>query len=173
MTGLMIVTPASIISSLCLSCRLLWASASSTRELTPSTSSASTPANHPKVKPDTGAATTLSGTIRIAPDLVDRVPQNAYLYVMVREDPDGGIPFALKRLRVPSFPYTYSLSQADVMGMGDEGVVLSNVKTLYLVARIDRDGLAGVDPGDLEGACGRNPVSGSGQNLDILIDTIH
>jgi cytochrome c-type biogenesis protein CcmH len=131
------------------------------------------PASHPKATPDAGTSGALSGTIRIAPDLAGKVPQNAYLYVMARQDPDGGIPYALKRIRVPGFPYTYSLSQAEVMGMGDEGVVLSGVKELYLIARIDQDGLAGVAPGDLEGSCSLNPVSGSGKNLDILIDTVH
>ena len=131
------------------------------------------PASHPKAAPDAGVSGALTGTIRIAPDLADRVPQNAYLYVMAREDPEGGIPFALKRIRIPGFPYTYSLSQADVMSMGDEAVILAGVKELYLIARIDQDGLAGVDPGDLEGACSVNPVSGAGKNLDILIDTVH
>jgi cytochrome c-type biogenesis protein CcmH len=131
------------------------------------------PASHPKAAPDIGASGALTGTIRIAPGLADKVPQNGYLYVMAREDPDGGIPFALKRIRIPGFPYTYSLSQADVMGMGDKAVVLAGVKELYLIARIDQDGLAGVNPGDLEGACSLNPVSGAGKNLDILIDTVH
>jgi cytochrome c-type biogenesis protein CcmH len=135
--------------------------------------SAQKPASHPKAAPDTGTSGALTGTIRIAPELADKVPQNAYLYVMAREDPDGGIPFALKRISIPGFPYTYSLSQADVMGMGDEAVVLSGVKELYLIARIDQDGLAGVNPGDLEGVCSLNPVSGTGKNLDILIDTVH
>jgi cytochrome c-type biogenesis protein CcmH len=133
----------------------------------------SVPADHPQVKPAARTAGGLSGTIRIAPELAGKIPTKAYLYVMAREDPDGGIPFALKRIPVPQFPYSYSLSQADVMGMGEEGVVLADVAKLYIVARIDQDGLAGVSPGDMEGACEANPVSGSGQDLDILIDTVH
>ena len=92
---------------------------------------------------------------------------------MAREEADGGMPFALKRIPVPKFPYTYSLSQSDVMGMGEEGADLSKVEGMHLVARIDQDGMAGVQPGDLEGTCADNPVSGGGQNLDIVIEQVH
>ena len=130
-------------------------------------------AGHPRPAPPARASAQLSGSIRIAPDLADKVPQKAYLYVMARERADGGLPYALKRVPIPRFPYAYSLSQADVMAMGDEGMVLTEVDALYLVARIDVDGLAGVEPGDMEGAFPGNPVSGRREGLDILIDTLH
>ena len=115
----------------------------------------------------------ISGTIRLSPALKGRVPNRAYLYIMAREEADGGMPFALKRIPVPRFPYAYSLSQSDVMGMGEEGADLARAEGMYLVARIDQDGMAGVQPGDLEGACADNPVSGGGQDLDIVIEPVH
>ena len=120
------------------------------------------------------AAESVSGTIRIAPELADGIPENAYLFIIAREEPDGGAPYAFKRLRAPQFPFQYVLSQADVMGMVGEGVVFADIPEMYLVAKIDRDGRVGAaQPGDMEGTCSRNPVKVGQSGRDILIDQAH
>ncbi len=119
------------------------------------------------------AAGTVSGTIRIAPELARRMPANAYLYIIARERADGGPPYAFKRLRVPGFPYRYTLTQADVAGMFGEGIVLAEIPEMYLVAKIDQDGMVGGQPGDMEGRCAKNPVAAGERSGDVLIDRVH
>ncbi len=115
----------------------------------------------------------VGGTIRIAPELADRIPPNAYLYIVARERADGGPLYALKRLRVPRFPFQYTLTQADVGKMFGEGIVLAEIPEMYLVAKIDQDGFVGVQPGDMEGNCPKNPVAAGETGGDILIDRVH
>ena len=119
------------------------------------------------------AAGTVSGTIRLAPELAARVPGNAYLYIIARERADGGPPYAFKRLRVPEFPYQYTLTQDDVAGMFGEGIVLAEIPEMYLVAKVDRDGMVGRQPGDMEGVCPKNPVAAGEHSGDILIDQVY
>ena len=53
------------------------------------------------------------------------MPKNAYLYLIARERADGGPPYLLKRIRVPSFPYSFTMGQADVGKMFGDGIVLA------------------------------------------------
>jgi len=125
-------------------------------------------------KAQTEGAGTIHGAIRLAPDLADRIPPNAYLFVMARERSDGGHPYAVKRLPVPAFPFHYTLGQADVMPMMGTGKAFADIREMYLVARIDQDGQAGApQPGDLEGACAVNPVAAGSAGCDIVIDRSH
>lgn len=135
------------------------------------------PEGHPTVggegAGEAASGGTVRGTIRVASELAGRVPQNAYLYIIARERADGGPPYALKRIRAPRFPYTYTLTQADVGKMFGDGIVLAEIPEMYLVAKIDQDGLVGPpQPGDMEGACANNPLAAGAQNGDIVIDRI-
>lgn len=135
------------------------------------------PAGHPTTagapqseKPaDDGA---ISGVIRLSPDLASRVPRNAYLYMIARERADGGPPYLLKKIPVPRFPYTFTMDQSNVGQMFGDGIVLADIPEMYLIARIDQDGMAMAQPGDLEGTCLQNPIAGGAQNLEILIDRL-
>lgn len=139
------------------------------------------PEGHPPIegeRTDSGGGAskadgTVSGTIRLAPELAARVPGNAYLYIIARERADGGPPYAFKRLRVPAFPYRYTLTQDDVAGMFGEGIVLAEIPEMYLVAKVDRDGMVGRQPGDMEGVCPKNPVAAGERSGDILIDRVY
>lgn len=125
-------------------------------------------------KAEAEAAGTIHGTIHIAPDLADRIPPNAYLFVMARERFDGGHPYAVKRLPVPAFPFHYTLGQADVMPMMGKGTAFADIQEMHLLARIDQDGQAGTpQPGDLEGVCAANPVAPGSTGCDIVIDRSH
>ncbi|MDA0749014.1 MAG: hypothetical protein O2954_21045, partial [bacterium] len=135
------------------------------------------PQNHPPTNTQKPAASsekgTVRGTVTIAPELANRIPSGAYLYIIARERPDGGPPYAFKRIRVPSFPYTYTLTQGDVGQMFGEGIVLTDIPEMYLVAKIDQDGRVGAQPGDMEGACAHNPVAAGEQGGDIVIDRVN
>ena len=115
----------------------------------------------------------ISGTIRLLPGLQDQLPQNAYLYLIARERADGGAPYAFRRTRVPEFPHDFSLGQANVARMLGEGIVFTEIPEMYLIARIDKDGMASSQPGDLSGACTQNPIAAGANNLQITIDHVH
>ncbi len=139
------------------------------------------PAGHPQIsdgsKNDSAGAErgkTVKGVIRLSPDLAGKVPQNAYLYILARERPGGGPPYAFKMMRVPQFPFKFTLSQSEVSQMFGEGIVLEEIPEMYLVAKIDQDGRVGpVQPGDMEGACADNPIVAGLQEREIVIDRIH
>lgn len=115
-------------------------------------------------------AGSIAGLLRLAPELERRVPRNAYLYLIARERPDGGPPYAFRRTRVPSFPHAFTMGQADVAKMLGEGIVFAEIPEMYLIARIDQDGMAGTQVGDLEGTCLQNPIEAGAQSLEIVID---
>ena len=136
------------------------------------------PAGHPPVATDRRPSEeivgkTVRGTIRIRRELQASIPDGAYLFIIARERADGGPPYALKRIRVPAFPYQYTLTQADVARMFGDGIVLADIPEMYMVAKIDRDGFVGAQPGDMEGVCVKNPIAAGEQQADILIERIH
>lgn len=110
---------------------------------------------------------TLSGIIRIAPDLEGRVAPDAVLYIIARSG--EGPPLAVKQVPHPTFPYVYSLDRDDVMlpGVAFQGEV-------SVIARIAQGGSAGPPrPGDMEGVYRRNPARVGEGHVDILIEKIH
>ncbi|OGG43508.1 MAG: hypothetical protein A3F84_29555 [Candidatus Handelsmanbacteria bacterium RIFCSPLOWO2_12_FULL_64_10] len=115
----------------------------------------------------------VAGTITIAPELAGRIPAGATLFVMAKERAQGGAPYAVLRLPVPAFPFSYSLSQADVLPMFGEGLEFAQIDEMYVVARIDQDGRVGQpDPGDMEGAT-KTPVKPGQKGVDIVIDKVY
>ena len=141
----------------------------------------SLPAGHPKVgevkataKPGADAGKTVKGIVRLSPDLHGKLPPNAYLFILARERPGGGPPYAFKMMRAPTFPYKFTLTQSDISQMFGEGIVLEEIPEMYLVAKIDQDGRVGpVQPGDMEGACPDNPIVAGPDEREIIIDRIH
>jgi len=137
------------------------------------------PAGHSKMSPSAEQASAetapdeagaISGTIRLSSEFKTRVPGNAYLYLIARERADGGPPYALKRVPLPQFPYSFTMGQADVGQMFGDGIVMAEIPEMYLIARIDQDGMAMAQPGDLEGTCLQNPIAGGARNLEIVIN---
>ena len=115
----------------------------------------------------------ISGTITLSPELAGRVPEGATLFVMAKERLQGGAPYAVHRIPVPAFPYTYSLSQADVLPMFGEGLQLADIDEMYIVVRVDQDGRVGPpDPGDMEGAT-KATVKPGQKDVDIVIDKVY
>ena len=112
----------------------------------------------------------ISGIVRLSSSFSSKVPGRAYLYLIARERADGGPPYLLKKIPVPAFPYEFRMDQSNVGQMFGAGIVLAEIPEMYLIARIDQDGMAMPQPGDLEGACLQNPIAGGAQNLEIVID---
>ena len=136
---------------------------------------------HPPPKPppaqapaDRGGTQTsdavVSGTIRLADGLDERIGSNAVLFVIARPAPVGGPPLAVKRLDISGFPHSYTLTRGDAMIEID----WSEIDALYVSAKIDADGrVGGSNIGDMEGIYPQNPVAPGAVEVDILIDTVH
>ena len=107
----------------------------------------------------------ISGQIRVADELADKVNDNDVLFIIARKE--VGPPLAVKRVLQPTFPLTYSLSESDAM---IPGTVFQG--EMLIKARLDADGNAGpLASGDMSGETSRTvPVGSNG--ADITIDTL-
>jgi cytochrome c-type biogenesis protein CcmH len=87
----------------------------------------------------------ISGVVRLAPELQDRVGAADVLFIIAHRG--SGPPFAVQRIVAPRFPVAFRLGPGDVMtpGVSFEGEVTMS-------ARLSKSGSAGpAQPGDLEG----------------------
>ena len=107
--------------------------------------------------------TMVSGTIRIDPTLADQMPEGASLFLIARsEGVKRGIPLAVKKLQGVTFPYSFTLGQADVML---PGALFEGPITIF--ARLDKDGDAAPASGDIDGVVATNPGN---QQVEIILN---
>jgi hypothetical protein len=107
--------------------------------------------------------TMISGTIRIDSGLVDQIPEGASLFLIARsEGVQRGIPLAVKKLQGVTFPYSFTLGQADVML---PGTLFEGPITIF--ARLDKDGDAAPAPGDIDGVVATKPGD---QQVEIILN---
>jgi cytochrome c-type biogenesis protein CcmH len=113
-----------------------------------------------------GGGAPLRGRIRIAPELAERVPNGAVLFLIARTGP-AGPPTAVRRIPNPSFPLEFSIGPDDRMieAMPFEG-------PFQLVARVDADRDAVTrNPGDLQGEADGSFEPGA-SGIEIVIDEV-
>jgi len=107
--------------------------------------------------------TMVSGTIRIDPSLADQIPKGASLFLIARsEGVQRGMPLAVKKLQGVTFPYSFTLGQADVML---PGALFEGPITIF--ARLDKDGDAAPAPGDIDGVVATKPGD---QQVKIILN---
>ena len=107
--------------------------------------------------------TMVSGIIKIDRNLVDQIPEGASLFLIARsEGAHRGIPLAVKKLQGITFPYSFTLGQADVML---PGALFEGPVTIF--ARLDKDGDAAPAPGDIDGVVAANPGD---QQVEIILN---
>jgi hypothetical protein len=107
----------------------------------------------------------VSGTIRVDPALVDKLPKTTTLFLIARsEGIRRGIPLAVKKVVAVEFPYSFALGQSDVMlpGAGFDGPI-----TLF--ARVDQDGDAAPTPGDIDG---KVSATAGDKNIELVLDNL-
>jgi hypothetical protein len=105
----------------------------------------------------------VSGIIKIDRNLVDQIPEGASLFLIARsEGAQRGIPLAVKKLQGITFPYSFTLGQADVML---PGALFEGPVTIF--ARLDKDGDAAPAPGDIDGVVAANPGD---QQVEIILN---
>ncbi|MDO8526974.1 MAG: hypothetical protein Q7T03_04715 [Deltaproteobacteria bacterium] len=107
------------------------------------------------------------GEISMAPALKGKVQTGSVLFVIAKPSA-GGPPLAVKKMEVSTFPVSFALMPQDIMmkGMPMDG-------TLEVIARIDKDGMAGpASSGDMEGRTAK-PVSMGTAGIQIKIDKVY
>lgn len=117
----------------------------------------------PEAKQESGGKT-ITGKIVVAPALAQKAVGKPVLFIIARSA-NPGPPLAVVRIPNPTFPYAFTLSQANVMmqGMPFEG----NVR---ISARLDSDGAAGpASAGDIEGGTSGTVPVGS-KDVVITLD---
>ena len=116
----------------------------------------------------------VSGIITVSPQLADRIPSHAVIFLMARERKQGGPPpYAVQRLHIHNFPHRYSLGQPDVLPMFGEGLVFADIDEMYIVVRIDQDGLAGPPmKGDMDGVF-KDLVKPGQKDVNVVIDKLY
>jgi len=108
----------------------------------------------------------IRGTVTIAPELVQRAPKGAVLFVIARRGASGP-PTAVKRIPNPSFPLEFELGPDDrmIQAMPWSG-------PLQINARLDSDGNATTrSAGDLQGSAPRPANPGDAQ-VSIVLDEV-
>lgn len=108
-------------------------------------------------------ADSVSGILRIDPEMEKKLPENWKLFLFARQvGVDRGPPLAVKLLESVQFPYSFTIGQESVMMPGSvfEG-------EMTLTARIDQDGDAKSSPSDLEGILN---VTAGDNKVELIID---
>jgi hypothetical protein len=114
-------------------------------------------------KKSADGADSVSGLIKIDPEMEKNLPDNWKLFLFARQaGVQRGPPLAVKLLESLEFPYAFTLGQESVMMPGSvfEGEMI-------LTARIDQDGDAKSSPDDLEGIL---KVTAGDHKVELVID---
>lgn len=115
---------------------------------------------------NSGAPTTsLAGTVEVADDLTDLLPERSTLYLIVRvAGRETGAPLAVQQIVEPRFPFEFVITEQDSM---IEGTPL--VGDMSITARVDQDGDAfTTSPGDLRGQTA--PVVAGDSGIVVRLD---
>lgn len=134
-------------------------------ELPPSPEQArSAPRGAPPVAAESGPP--IEGTVSLAAELEGRVPAGAVLFIIARRG-GGGPPLAVKRIREPGFPLSFTLGPEDRMIQS-----IPFAGPLQVSARVDSDGNAmSRNPGDMSGAAASDVEPGA-RGVDVVIDQV-
>ncbi len=105
-------------------------------------------AAEPSNTPQTKAAVSVAGTVRVAAALAGQVDPDATLFVYARAATSTPMPIAIVKVKAQALPYEFKLDDSNA-AMPNQA--LSQVTSVILVARISKTGEAKPQPGDLQG----------------------
>jgi len=109
----------------------------------------------------------LTGTVRLAPSLKDKVSPGDTVFIYARAAEGPPMPLAAKRIKAGELPAQFSLD--DAMAMTPE-MKLSAHPRVIVTARVSKSGQAAPQPGDLQGAS--TPVANDATGVTVVIDTL-
>ena len=108
----------------------------------------------------------IRGTVRVAPELADRVASGGVLFLIARPG-QAGPPLAVKRIASPELPLEFAIGPEDRMIQS-----MPFVGPLQVTARLDADGNATTrSPGDLQGAAAERVEPGA-TGLEVVLDEV-
>jgi len=117
----------------------------------------------PPAKIPEKGADSVSGILRIDPEMEKNLPENWKLFLFARPvGVDRGPPLAVRLFESVKFPYSFTIGQENIMMPGS---VFTG--ELTLTARIDQDGDARSSPNDLEGTL---TVTAGDHTVELVID---
>lgn len=121
----------------------------------------------PSPAPSAGASPVVKVRVAVAPELANRVPAGAPLFVLVRAGEGGGPPLAVTKRPSSQLPAMVELTDRDAMisgrGLGNSGLVT-------VIARIARSGEPMARSGDLEGRVSYDLARNA--PVDLVINSI-
>ena len=123
-------------------------------------------ADKPATAPVVPVASGVSGTVTLAPALAAKVAPNDTVFIFARAAEGPRMPLAILRKKASDLPLAFTLD--DSMAM-NPAARMSSAPQVIIGARVSKSGNAMPQPGDLQGAT--KPLSNSGKNISIVIDT--
>lgn len=107
-------------------------------------------------------------TVSVANDLVSKIPASGYLIVFAQDAVSGSrVPLAVKKISLPQFPISVTLSAADAM---ITNMSLQNAEQVTITARISVDEDVMTSPGELQGSLDSVKVNDSMQSVALTIN---
>ena len=97
---------------------------------------------------DSAVTAAIKVTIKLAPELADKQPEQGTLFVFAKAADGPPMPLAVVKLTDYSFPVEVQLSDSNAMVAG---LTLSSVEQIILTARISKDASVMPSSGELEG----------------------
>lgn len=112
-------------------------------------------------------ASTISGTVSLAPQLASKVKPDATVFIFARAENGSRMPLAILNKSSRELPMTFALDDSSSMA---PGMNLSSAGSVMVVARISRSGNATPQSGDLEGMVG--PIKPGSKDIQLKIDKV-
>lgn len=121
-------------------------------------------------EPSTGkaAAASLVVTVKLAPELADRVQPQDPVFIFARATQGSPMPLAVARHQVSELPLTITLDSSDSMTPGHS---IANQAQVQVVARVAKSGDVRATAGDLQTTPQSIRVNGRTQ-VSLVIDTV-
>ncbi len=113
------------------------------------------------------AGVSVTGRVRIAPELLAKIPANATIFVVARPADGQRMPVAVSRQSYSSQPFEFQISDAQSMTAERK---LSSYESVILEARISASGNAIRQGGDLIGTS--KPLKPGSTAIELLIDQV-
>ena len=114
-----------------------------------------------------GVASSVSGTVEVAPALAAKVSGGETLFIFARSEGGARVPLAVVRANARELPLKFALDDSQAMA---PGVNLSSAQNVRIEARISRSGNATPQPGDLVGTSA--VVKPGAGGVKIIVDKV-
>lgn len=107
-------------------------------------------------------------TVSVASELTSKIPSSGFLIVFAQDAISGSrVPLAVKKLALPQFPISLTLSADDAM---IPSLSLKNAEQVTITARISIDEDVMTSPGELQGSLVNVQVNDSMQVVTLIIN---